>query len=90
MEHLLEYIDAENLPTSLGGTCTCDTMGGCSLSSAGPWLDNRVYAGHGPSRYRAPEPHGETNGVSPVEHEIDAAVAGEESEEPRGEVNGLA
>ena len=50
---LLEDIDAENLPTSLGGLCTCEGLGGCSLSSAGPWLDQRVYKGHGPSRYRA-------------------------------------
>jgi len=36
-EKLLEFIDAENLPAIYGGTCTCEGMGGCLVSSAGPW-----------------------------------------------------
>ena len=43
---LLELIDAENLPTSLGGTCTCAGAGGCQFSGAGPWQEGRV--GWGP------------------------------------------
>lgn len=43
---LLELIDEENLPASLGGSCTCDEAGGCHLSGAGPWQDGRV--GWGP------------------------------------------
>ncbi|CAE6430455.1 unnamed protein product [Rhizoctonia solani] len=34
---LLEQIPAENLPSDLGGTCSCP--GGCSLSDQGPWND---------------------------------------------------
>ncbi|KAJ7780633.1 CRAL-TRIO domain-containing protein [Mycena maculata] len=41
---LLELIDADSLPTTLGGNCVCEE--GCHLSSAGPWLDGRV--GWGP------------------------------------------
>ena len=33
---LLEKIDKENLPTVLGGTCTCPPEG-CLFSCAGPW-----------------------------------------------------
>ena len=34
-EKLLAQIPAENLPVEFGGTCQC--VGGCSLSDAGPW-----------------------------------------------------
>ena len=40
-EVLLEVIDAENLPVTLGGQCTCESEGGCDLSGAGPWMDAR-------------------------------------------------
>ncbi|KAI6114036.1 CRAL-TRIO domain-containing protein, partial [Pisolithus sp. B1] len=39
---LLELIDAESLPTTLGGKCTCEHAGGCDLSGAGPWMDERL------------------------------------------------
>lgn len=34
-KELLMQIPAQNLPSDLGGTCSCP--GGCSLSDAGPW-----------------------------------------------------
>ncbi|OJA08807.1 hypothetical protein AZE42_01308, partial [Rhizopogon vesiculosus] len=40
-EVLLEVIDAEDLPVTLGGQCTCESEGGCDLSGAGPWMDER-------------------------------------------------
>lgn len=40
-EQLLELIDAENLPASLGGKCTCEGLGGCEKSNAGPWIVGR-------------------------------------------------
>lgn len=43
---LLSLIDAENLPSTLGGTCTCTEDGGCHKSGRGPWLDGRI--GWGP------------------------------------------
>jgi hypothetical protein len=41
-EVLLQIVDADNLPTSLGGNCTCSSAGGCELSSAGPWMEERL------------------------------------------------
>lgn len=36
---LLQHVDAENLPSSLGGNCNCE--GGCEWSNAGPWIEGR-------------------------------------------------
>jgi hypothetical protein len=46
---LLDLIDEENLPSVLGGKCTCGGKDGeslCHLSGAGPWMEGRV--GWGP------------------------------------------
>ena len=39
---LLELVDEENLPASLGGKCTCDDKGGCLVSNWGPWMEGRA------------------------------------------------
>jgi len=46
-DQLLKLIDADCLPTTLGGTCECKEEGGCQLSGVGPWLDGRI--GWGPN-----------------------------------------
>ena len=38
---LLELVDEDALPQRLGGTCTCDGLGGCMKSNAGPWMHER-------------------------------------------------
>jgi len=36
---LHQQVPKENLPASLGGTCTCSSAGGCIMSDKGPWQD---------------------------------------------------
>lgn len=38
---LLEHVNEEDLPASLGGKCTCSEFGGCQFSNVGPWMEGR-------------------------------------------------
>lgn len=58
-----------------GGTCTCEGLGGCAFSSDGPWLEGRVYSGHGPSKFKL-EPKQELDGVEPDAKDMKKRDAG--------------
>ncbi|KAJ7175842.1 CRAL-TRIO domain-containing protein, partial [Mycena filopes] len=78
---LLDMVDAESLPSSLGGNCKCE--GGCHLSSVGPWLDGRV--GWGPKSKAQVVVNGEEKDV------VSASVTPErtvEASEERASLNG--
>ncbi|KAJ6512258.1 CRAL TRIO domain-containing protein [Mycena vitilis] len=77
---LLDMVDAESLPSTLGGSCKCEE--GCHLSSVGPWLDGRV--GWGPkSQTNTPD---DTSAASTPDESIeshenlDGAGAGSEAD----------
>jgi hypothetical protein len=55
-DKLLAQIPAENLPKIFGGTCECEGPGGCSMSDAGPWKEEKVEQTEQVEQTEAPAP----------------------------------
>lgn len=78
---LLDLVDPENLPESLGGTCTCDGLGGCRMSNAGPWMNNRSarrerwLKGEGPLVETDEQPQLQTDGSASTTQESSTSVS---------------
>lgn len=62
---LLAQIPAENLPKQFGGTCECE--GGCELSDAGPWNEEKYVfpAQEKPAIEAGPEPTATSTAAPP-------------------------
>ncbi|KAJ7134607.1 CRAL-TRIO domain-containing protein [Mycena epipterygia] len=65
---LLDLVDADSLPSTLGGKCTCE--GGCHLSSVGPWLERE---GWGPKSKARSEMTGEKKDAEGTDATTDQA-----------------
>lgn len=78
---LLDLVDPENLPESLGGTCTCDGLGGCRMSNAGPWMTDRSarrerwLKGEGPLVETDEQPQLQTDGSASTTQESSTSVS---------------
>ena len=81
-EVLLQIVDADNLPIYLGGNCTCSSAGGCDLSSAGPWMEERFAK-------RTTEKEG-ANSAGPSECGTPPKIASERTSSIRTHVEGNA
>jgi hypothetical protein len=81
---LLDLIDEENLPESLGGTCKCEHIGGCMNGCEGPWMEGRVW----PLKRPLTEPEsGGSEKKSEVVDESSTKIREASSEQPTVETN---
>ena len=65
---LLELVETENLPDFLGGTCTCEGLGGCIRSAVGPWNDYEIVKPIG-IRRKDMDPQNENGGIKKEQEE---------------------
>lgn len=83
---LLNLIDAESLPSTLGGKCECADHGGCHLSGTGPWMDGRV--GWGP-KSQATQEMEKPDAPSMVDTQVSLGDEGKYDRDVHDSLNGI-